>query len=316
MTAFDYDVSIVVVTYNSADDIEKSLRSVRSATRTEIVVVDNNSTDETPALLQRLATEGLIDVLELGGDNLGFARAVNLGIAASHGQDIFLLNPDAFITGEALDSLVAVAARENGVGIAAPVVNSGPTVDVMAAGLQPRLWPMFTQYTGLARAFPTLAAFRGRHLFLSKHASVLQDVEWVSGCCLLITRDAVDRLGPLTERWFMYGEDIEFCQRALDNGFRVIVTPESAAMHLVGASVSKAGASISTMWARNTYDYYLTQFGPGPVRRLLWKLVFSAGLLSRAILFRLRARLKPQWREEFTGRAQRFTAFAMAVWSV
>jgi GT2 family glycosyltransferase len=316
MSDFDFDVSIVVVTYNSADDIEKCLRSVRGAIRSEIVVVDNNSSDGTPALLRHLATEGLIDVLELDAENVGFARAVNKGITASHGRDVFLLNPDAFITGESLESLVAVAAREKDVGIAAPVVDSGPTVDVMAAGLQPRLWPMFTQYSGLAKAFPSIPQFRGRHLFLSKHSSVLQDVEWVSGCCLLITRAALDSLGPLSERWFMYGEDIEFCQRALDNGYRVIVTPESTASHLVGASVSKAGARISTMWARNTYDYYRSQFRPGPARRLLWRLVFSAGLLSRAVLFRVKARLRPQWRDEFIGRAQRFTAFAKAIWSV
>jgi GT2 family glycosyltransferase len=314
LTSHRFDVSVVIVTYNSADDVEECLRAVRSARSAEVVVVDNDSPDGTPALLESLREEGLIDVLVLGADNSGFAKAVNTGIRASSGRDVFLLNPDAIISGADLDALVAEANAQDRVGVAAPVVNSGPTVDVMAAGRQPRLWPMFTQYSGLSKAFPTVSAFRGRHLFLARHANVLQDVEWVSGCCLLIARAALDELGLLTERWFMYGEDIEYCQRVLDAGYRVIVTPRSQATHLVGSSVAKAGDHISTLWARNTYDYYRTQFRPNAASRLAWKTVFSAGLLSRSALFLARARLQPQWRDAYVSRARKFSAFARAVW--
>ena len=312
--ATDYDVSVVVVTYHSADDIEASLRGIRTARRSQIVVIDNASTDETPEVLERLREEGLIDVLVLGTDNPGFAKAVNRGIALSSGRNVFLLNPDAVMDGAALDRMVELCDADRTIGIAAPVVTSGPTVDVMVAGKQPRLWPVLMHQTGLARAFPHVRALRGRHLFLSHHASRMQDVEWVSGCCLLIAGRALRELGPLSERWFMYGEDIEYCQRALDHGFRVVVTPDATATHMIGSSVRKSGKAVSTLWARNTYDYYVTQFKPGVIARFLWRLVFSGGLGSRAMLLLVKARRNPEWRDEYHGRAQRFAAHALAVW--
>jgi GT2 family glycosyltransferase len=112
----------------------------------------------------------------------------------------------------------------------------------------------------------------------------------------------------------MYGEDIEFAHRVSKAGFRVVVTPEVTATHLIGSSVNKAGGRVSTMWAENTYDYYVREFKAGPVRRLAWRLIFSGGLMSRALLFRLRGLKSPSLRAEYAGRAHRFERFAAAVW--
>jgi GT2 family glycosyltransferase len=195
-------------------------------------------------------------------------------------------------------------------------VESGPTVAVMAAGRQPTLWPLFTHFTGLARAFPKWNLMRGRHLYMRHHSHDIQDVEWVSGCALYVSEQTMKKVGLLSERWFMYGEDIEFAHRVLKAGFRVVVTPEVRATHLIGSSVNKASGSVSTMWAENTYDYYVREFGAGPLRRVVWRVIFSTGLMSRALLFRVRGLRTPDLRSEYTGRAQRFERFARSVWRI
>jgi GT2 family glycosyltransferase len=227
---------------------------------------------------------------------------------------VFLLNPDAEIEGASVRRLREIARADPTIGIIAPVVESGPTVAVMAAGRQPTLWPLFTHFTGLARVFPRIKALRGRHLYMEHHSSSVQDVEWVSGCALYVTAPALDKAGMLSERWFMYGEDIEFAHRVSKAGFRVMVTPEVKANHLIGSSVNKAGGRVSTMWAENTFDYYVSEFRAGLFRRTVWRIIFSGGLLSRALLFRVRGIRSPTLAEEYNARAERFERFAGAVW--
>jgi GT2 family glycosyltransferase len=309
------ETSVVVVTYNSRDDIRSSVELLTSGHGIEVVVVDNHSTDGTQTLLRELEAEGLVDVLILSESNDGFAKAVNRGIRASHGPDIFLLNPDAKIEGEDLDRLREIARADPSIGIIAPLVESGPTVAVMAAGRQPTLWPLFTHFSGLARAFPRWPIMRGRHLYMGSHSAQVQEVEWVSGCALYVTAPARDAVGVLSERWFMYGEDIEFAHRVSRAGFRIIVTPAVRATHLMGASVNKSSGAVSTMWAENTFDYYVREFRAGPLRRVAWRVVFSGGLLSRALLLRLRGLRTPGMRAEYGARAHRFERFAGAVWS-
>ncbi|WP_291048314.1 glycosyltransferase family 2 protein [Herbiconiux sp.] len=309
-----FETSVVIVTFNSEDDIAACLDQLAGGEGLEIVVVDNASSDSTPEMLRRFEQRGAIDVLVLSESNDGFAKAVNAGIRASHGRDVFLLNPDAQIDGASVVRLREAARNDPRIGIIAPLVESGPTVAVMAAGRQPTLWPLFTHFSGLARAFPRWRALRGRHLYMGHHSSVEQDVEWVSGCALYVTEPALSTVGLLSERWFMYGEDIEFAHRVSLAGYRVVVTPSVKATHLIGSSVNKAGGKVSTMWAVNTYDYYVREFHAGPVRRFVWRGIFSGGLLSRALLFRLRGMKARSLREEYDARAERFENFAGAVW--
>ncbi|ROQ63876.1 hypothetical protein EDF36_0826 [Rathayibacter sp. PhB152] len=314
MTVSQFETSVVIVTFNSRDDIVTCISRLDSSHATEIVVVDNASSDGSEAVLQQLHEDGLINTLILSDHNEGFAKAVNAGIRASHGADIFLLNPDAQISGAALDELRAAARMDATIGIIAPLVESGPGVAVMAAGRQPTLWPIFTHFTGLARAFPRVRFLRGRHLYMAAHSSDVQEVEWVSGCALYLTAVARSRVGLLSERWFMYGEDIELAHRVQLAGLRVIVTPHVRAFHAIGSSVNKAGGRVSTMWAENTFDYYVQEFRPGLLRRTLWRIIFSGGLLSRALLIRTKAARATSERDELNGRATRFEHFAFAVW--
>jgi hypothetical protein len=208
-------------------------------------------------------------------------------------------------------------------GLVAPTVSGGEDFNVMSAGRQPRLWPMFTHSSGLSRAFPKSKTLRGRHLFLSQHSHEDQFVEWTSGCILLIPRATIARVGILTERWFL--DDTEYCQRVLDAGLKIKVLSNAHAFHEVGASAQvvedvdvgnsdgvgkdaevEAPIDESTMWGKGLYEYYVHQFHPNAVTRLAWKTTFTAGLGLRALVRRAR---NPK-----DSMAERLMRNALAVW--
>jgi GT2 family glycosyltransferase len=308
--------SVIIVTYNSAEDIVDCLASFRGAMRIEVVVIDNDSVDTTAEILARLKREGAIDVLLQSPENQGFARAVNTGIAAAHGRDVLLLNPDARISAGDLEALRSTIEEDSHLGIVAPVVTGGPGVAVMSAGREPTLWPLLMHFSGIARAFPRIRWMRGRHLYVKHHSHEDHDVEWASGGCLYISHRTLDRIGGLSERWFMYGEDIDYCHRARAAGLGVRVIAGISAQHAMGASVAKSSsANISTLWARSSYDYYCVTYAPGPVRRFAWRMIFSTGLYARSALSALMALSRSSNRSALLDRASRFRRFASSVWT-
>lgn len=306
--------TVVVVTYNAEDDLDGCLRTLGTSDRFDVVVVDNDSSDATLTVAEKLREEGLIQRVIASGVNDGFAKGVNRGIRTAGAGGIFLLNPDARISGADLVRLMDAADADPTIGIVAPLVDSGAHVPTLAAGKQPRLWPLFTHFTGLARIFPRVPWLRGRHLYRRYH-SYTQNVEWVSGCALYLSPAARAQVPELSERWFMYGEDIELADRVRRHGFRVVLDADVVATHAIAASVNSAGSSISTMWARNTYDFYVWRFSPGLVRRTLWRTIFSGGLGARAVVLTVKARRRTgSEAAAIQARAGRFFRFAKAVW--
>lgn len=309
-------IAICLVTYNSGRLMRECLLPFEGRGADVTVKVWDNGSDDgvTPRLLVALKERGLIDELHLSPDDPGFAVGANHLIRRSTGQAVLLLNPDARLELEDLARLRRAAHDDPTVGVVSPVVSGDGDIQVMSAGRQPRLWPLFTHYSGLSKVFPRVRFLRGRHLFLASHGDEDQDVEWTSGACLLIPRATLDAVGLLSERWFMYGEDVEYCQRVLDAGLKVRVLASAKAYHAVGASTvddvddlltqanayevayTEEGAGhgeppdITGMWARNTYDYYLNQFEPNVVARLAWRAIFSGGLAGRAVLRMVRDR--------------------------
>lgn len=312
-----HPLTIVIVTFNSAHQITDCLRPfAERGPDIRIRVRDNGSTDATtPRVLKQLAADGLIDELILVPEDPGFAVAANDVIARSGDDDILLINPDARFTLEGIAALRAAAAAEPDLGLVTPLVYGGDEISVISAGRQPRLWPLFTHYSGLSRLFPKSTLLRGRHLFLSQHADEDQYVEWSSGCVMLMPRTTIDKVGVYTERYFLYADDTEYCQRVLDAGLKIKVLAEVRAFHAVGGSAQGTAADlaatntesapapaeatepsnsdaaaasepidISTMWGRHLYDYYVRQFHPRALTRLAWRTTFTAGLAARAMV--------------------------------
>jgi GT2 family glycosyltransferase len=235
-------LSIVIVTYNSAAHIDACLRSLvehAPAIAHEILVVDNASTDNTVASIR--ARWSGVRLIEAGA-NLGFAAANNLGIGHSFAPLILLLNPDTVVPTGAVDTLVAVVDRRSDVGIAGPKLIDANGRAELSWGNMLSPWAELRQQL-MARWAESLTRRE-------------REVDWVSGACMLIRREAADAAGLMDERYFMYAEDVDFCAAVRSRGWKVLFTPAAKVKHLRGQSRATASAATERAYRESQIAFY------------------------------------------------------------
>jgi GT2 family glycosyltransferase len=242
------DLSVVVVTYQSRDHILACLRSLDAGMRAdegrgaplawECVVVDNDSRDGTAECVEREAPWARLDRT---GANLGYAKAVNRGIAATRGAFVLVLNPDCVWSPGAVHALAAWMAAHPRCGIAAPrILNTDGSLEYSARGYPDSLTFLFNRYSLFTRLWPGNPWSR-RYLMLDWDHESPRSVDWVSGAAMLARRAAIDRVGPMDEAFFMFNEDVDWCRRMNEGGWTVDYVPAASVVHHIGAS--KGGAS-------------------------------------------------------------------------
>jgi N-acetylglucosaminyl-diphospho-decaprenol L-rhamnosyltransferase len=273
-------VTIVVVTYNSSEDIAACLDSALGELPddgSEVVVLDNASSDGTAELVeQRWPQVHLVRSPE----NLGFARACNRAAAVSSSRFVLLLNPDAVMLPGCLAALVDVARRHPDGGLyGGRVLDEHGAVDRTSCWGRPTLWSTFCFATGLSTAFASSVRFNPEGIG-SWARDVERHVDIVSGCLLLADRDAWERLGGFDERFFMYGEDFDLGIRAAAAGYRPMITPAAGITHVGGAS--SAAVDMEIMLYRGKVSLVGTLW-QGPRRRLA-ELLLLTGVAVRARL--------------------------------
>jgi len=245
-------LSIVIVTYNSAGDIDACLESLvehRPAIDHEIVVVDNASTDSTAAAIR--ARWGGVRVIDAGA-NLGFARANNLGIQQTFGPLILLLNPDTSMPGGAVDTLVTVLEARPDVAIAGPrLVNGDGRAELSFGRMMSPLAELRQKFLvrGSQRAGPVAA-------YVESMTRKEQEVDWVSGACMLVRRGDAEAAGLMDERYFMYAEDVDFCAAVRARGRKVLFAPSAEVVHFRGRSRATASAPTELAYRHSQMAFY------------------------------------------------------------
>jgi N-acetylglucosaminyl-diphospho-decaprenol L-rhamnosyltransferase len=311
-------LSAILVSYRTRDLLANCLRDLaRISTPHEVIVVDNASPDGSADMVaQRFPGIQLVR----NRRNVGFARAVNQVLPACRGRYTLLLNPDTSFEPTALDTLVGVLDGDESIGAAGPAIrHPGDRLKVLSAGRQPTVWRLLTHATGLSRLSRRIPALEGFYLVRGIHDDRQRDVEWLTGACLLVRTSIVRSLGGLTERWFMYAEDLELSRRIRLAGYRLVHVPQAQLLHDMGASGepepggADAGAATSTGWAVALHEYHREFLAANKNRDATWRAVFALQLLSRSAYYRLKAlsnlERRPQWRAEAAG----FAACARAV---
>src|SRR5204863_3036259 len=245
-------LSIVIVTYNSAGDIDACLESLvehRPAIDHEIVVVDNASTDSTAAAIR--ARWGGVRVIDAGA-NLGFARANNLGIQQTFGPLILLLNPDTSMPGGAVDTLVTVLEARPDVAIAGPrLVNGDGRAELSFGRMMSPLAELRQKFLvrGSQHAGPVAA-------YVESMTRKEQEVDWVSGACMLVRRRDAEAAGLMDERYFMYAEDVDFCAAVRARRRKVSFAPSAEVVHFRGRSRATASAPTELAYRRSQMAFY------------------------------------------------------------
>jgi GT2 family glycosyltransferase len=258
-------VDIVIVNYNTREDLAgclASLDAVRPKALGRIIVADNGSTDD--SLSYVAATFPHVDVLALGS-NRGFAAANNTGIRVATAPLVLLLNSDTLVPAGAIDTLIerldttaAVAAGPLLVDAHGhPEVSFGPMLTPLAELGQSLRVRLARSHAPLARRL--VARLVGRERF----------VDWVSGGCLLVRRQAALDAGLLDERYFLYEEDVDFCAALRASGGRILFTPRARVVHLRGRSVRRSGQAPTLHYDRSHLAFY-EKHHPGWAPILRW----------------------------------------------
>jgi N-acetylglucosaminyl-diphospho-decaprenol L-rhamnosyltransferase len=240
------ELAILIVSHNTAGDLERCLDSLLQAppgVSHEIVVIDNASRDGSA---DAAARHPQVRVIRLD-TNVGFARANNLGFRQTHSELVLLLNSDTLAPPGAIDRLVRQMRELPGAAIVGPrLVNSHGAAELSFGRMMGPL-------AELRQKFLTRGAGQQR---VEEMTSRPQEVDWVSGACLLVRRDAAESAGLLDERYFMYCEDVDFCAAVRARGGRVYFTPAAEVMHLKGRSGSVNRPATNAAYRKSHLAFY------------------------------------------------------------
>jgi GT2 family glycosyltransferase len=227
-------VDAVVVAYNSADHLRRTVSSLLAIAGVHPIVVDNASPDESLAAIADLP------VTTISADtNGGFAAGCNLGWPVGDSPYVLFLNPDAEITADALRRLVSVLERHPETAIAAPRIVGDDGSLQYSLRRFPRLRTTYAQALYLHRLAPR-ASWADEIIRMPEAYEQAGPQEWVSGACMLVRRTVLETLGGWDSRFFLYCEDIDLCARVRDLGLDVRYEPGSTIVHVGGASASRA----------------------------------------------------------------------------
>jgi len=223
-------LAVVIVHYNTSDDLARCLESLTAyapSVSHRIVVVDNASRDEGLAAVHLKFPDCQ---WIFNAENTGYARGCNRGMAAVAADYYLILNPDIVVQPGALDRLLAFADAHPRAGLVGPqLLNEDGSLQESCRRFY-TLRTLLLRRTILGRLFPDSRTVQ-RHLMRDFDHQSSRPVDWVLGGCVLARRSALDRSGPMDERFFLYFEDVDWCYRMWQAGFEVQYTPDARFMH-------------------------------------------------------------------------------------
>jgi len=223
-------LAVVIIHYNTSGDLDTCLASLKAcapAAEHKVVVVDNASVDPGLEAVREKHPECL---WIMSPENLGYAKGSNLGMAQVEAEYYLILNPDIVVEPGAMDRLLAFADAHPRAGMVGPqLLNPDGSIQDSCRRFY-TLKTLLLRRTFLGRLFPGNQTVR-RHLMLDFDHRSSRPVDWVLGGCLLVRRSAMERTGPMDERFFLYFEDVDWCYRMWQAGFEVLYAPEAKFQH-------------------------------------------------------------------------------------
>lgn len=228
------DISAIVVNYNAGIFLRRCVHSLLNCPLAiEVIVVDNASTDESVATVEGLENVRVIR----NSNNAGFAAACNIGLGYSSANYLLFLNPDCTFFPGTLIEILKHMCRDEKVGMAGGLLTH-PDGTEQAGGRRavPTPWRSFVRAFGLSRfsdRWPRLFF----DFYLHKQPLPQQpiEVEAISGACMLVKREAVNQVGLWDECYFLHCEDLDWCMRFRQKGWRILFVPSAQISHALGA---------------------------------------------------------------------------------
>ena len=235
------ELSIIIVNYNTGEYLSRCIKSIiengYSLDKIQIIIIDNNSKDNSIKLAKQIFKKynAKFKLIE-NSSNIGFSKAVNIGIDLSIGKYICILNPDTYIEKKCYSSLIDYMTLNKNIGCITPkIVNSNGQLQISCKRSLPTIKNSFYKFTKLDKIFSNneiISEYNLLHLDEDKIAQV--DV--ISGAFMLIKSDVIHKVGKFDEDFYLYGEDIDYCKRMKLHNFKIIYFPLAKAIHYKGKS--------------------------------------------------------------------------------
>ena len=256
----DVQLSIIIVNFNVRDFLSQTIHSVKKATQSipsEIIVVDNHSSDGSPELVEKEFPDV---VLLKNSENLGFARANNQALSRARGKFLVLLNPDTIVQEDTFQTLIQFFDSYPDAGmVGCKILNPDGTLQLACRRSFPTPWVAFTKLVGLSKIFPKSRIF-GRYNLTYLNPEETTEVDAISGSFMMLRREVYQQVGPLDERFFMYGEDLDWCYRIKKAKWKIYYVPETKIIHYKGASSGKSQKDSLLMFYRAMLQFVQKHF--------------------------------------------------------
>jgi GT2 family glycosyltransferase len=273
-------VSVIIVNYNSGTLLVECVgRVLESTIPVDIYVSDNGSSDGSIQLLEKKhGYNSNVHIIE-NDENIGFSQGNNIIIPLIKGDYFLFLNPDCLIEANTIERTLDSMTQYNNVGMTGCLIlNSDGTEQPGCRRFIPTPWSAFARVFRLSRFFPNNQSFYDFNLTGSPLPNKAVDVEAISGAFMLVSRTALEKVGPFDPEYFLHCEDLDWCLRFTQAGYRILFVPDIAITHIKGScSVSRP---IFVEWHKHKgmLRFYRKFFLDKYPRPLMWLVTFGVCL--------------------------------------
>lgn len=254
-------LSIVIVNWNTCDILRDCLESVYLETKgvqSEVIVIDNASEDNSVEMVHC----DFPDVILIENqENRGFAAANNQGMAIAQGRYVLLLNSDTIVLGNAIDKTVAFADNhKNAAIVGCRVLNPDKTLQ-RTCFMFPSVLNMLLSTSYLYKLFPKNKFF-GRERMTWWERNDIREVDVVTGCFMLVRREAIEQIDLMDEGFFMYWEETDWCYRFKQAGWKIMFTPDAQIIHIGGVSSKQVKPKMVLQWRKSMLFFFRKHKSP------------------------------------------------------
>ncbi len=234
------DLSIIILNFNAKDFLKNCVQSIKESDLRdlpyEIILVDNASADGSQEEIKKLGKEQNIKTV-LNEVNLGFAAGNNVGVKKTDSKYLLFLNPDTRVSKSAIKQMFEFSEENADVGVCGPslIYPDGELTSAAHRGF-PTPWNAMSHFIGLRRIFPKSKLFAGYTMGWELNNKNPHEVDALSGAAFFVRRGAGEEVGWWDEDYFLYGEDIDFCFKLKEKGWKVYFLPQAKILHHHGVS--------------------------------------------------------------------------------
>ncbi|MEM7801840.1 MAG: glycosyltransferase family 2 protein [Chloroflexota bacterium] len=276
------DLSIIIVSWNVVDLLRACLTSIFTNGKgisLEVIVVDSASSD---ASVKMVKTEFPQVTLIARSDNVGFPKGNNIGLEAARGRFIYLLNPDTIVVDSALQTMLAYLDAHPQVGLVGSQLRF-PDGEIQASRRRfPTLWTGIFESTWLQEVAPK--RILAHYYMEDKKDDEICEADWVMGASMLLRREVAEACGGMDAAYFMYSEELDWCRRIREAGWKIVYLPTAQIIHYQGKSSEQASTARHINFNRAKIRYFRKYHGPlasGAIRSVLllnygWQIVLES----------------------------------------